>query len=278
MKPVQFLGFPAVPGGLKLQNSPCLCVGEEAKSCIWKFDSFNESIDVVGLQGWHSAIPSKFKLSGCKTPKVSTTSSSSVNFLSCQDYLDRGIHRFTRTTGWTSDALETMRVLCQENGVAFFYRFLKGTNLTMLLTSSVDRWTNNIHRHQNRYMKRAKLIKKESPSHTIPPFPPISFYVKDITGKKNLWRSEWGLNKIPSETALMEGLKIDFFGEEEELLKGYMMGYIKALSLKYDANMKLPKLIRMLGGSILWKYLGIIVNQHGQTVGSVSSVYYLRVL
>jgi hypothetical protein len=126
MKPVQFLGFPAVPGGMRLSHSPCLCIGEESKTCVWKFDSFCESVDVVGIQEWHSAIPSKFRLSGCKASKVTTTSSSSVNFLACQDYLDRGIHRFTRSTGWTSDALETMRVLCQENGVAFFFRFLKG--------------------------------------------------------------------------------------------------------------------------------------------------------
>jgi hypothetical protein len=121
-------------------------------------------------------------------------------------------------------------------------------------------------------MKRAVKITEKSPSRVFPPFPDLSYYVKDTTGKKNLWRSRWGLNKIPSETAIMEGIKIDFFEKEEGILKGYMLGYIglRIWSLKYDANMKIPKLIRMFGGSIIWKYLGIIINQHGQTVGAVS--------
>jgi hypothetical protein len=121
MKPVQFIGFPAVPGGLR-NSSRCTNSKCGSSECTLKFDSFASSIDVFDMEDWHVAIPSRFKRSKCKE----STSSSSLNFLAEQDYIDRGVHRITSKTAWSSAAMETMLSLSQESGVSFFQRFLTG--------------------------------------------------------------------------------------------------------------------------------------------------------
>jgi hypothetical protein len=127
MKPVQFIGAPAVPGGLRVPDGAlCSCVGHEKRRCVWKFDSFGDSVDVFGLLDWHVGIPSKWT-AACGNSTTSKKSNTGVDWVNSQDYLDRGFHRITSKTAWTTEAWEAMLALCQESGVSFFQRFLTGT-------------------------------------------------------------------------------------------------------------------------------------------------------
>jgi hypothetical protein len=128
MKPVQLIGGPTVPGGMRVDENmlkPCLPSCEKVRKCTWRFDGFGESIDVFGILDWHVAIPSKWST---KCKEVGKRSSTAVEFLDAQDYCDRGIHRVSQRTAWTTEAFESLSSLCQESGVAYFQKFLKGTS------------------------------------------------------------------------------------------------------------------------------------------------------
>jgi hypothetical protein len=155
MKPVQFVGSPAVPGGLKVpEGGICTCTGREKRDCTWRFDSFAKAIDVFGLLDWHIAIPSKWT-STCGNSSVVKRSTTSVDWLQAQDYLDRPLHRITSKTAWTTPALECMLALCQESESLTSKSFLKVCERC----NNIDRWTNQMIRKQNAYFKRALLIK-----------------------------------------------------------------------------------------------------------------------
>jgi hypothetical protein len=138
----------------------------------------------------------------------------------------------------------------------------------------LERWNNHCVRKQINFLERVKLIILKDTSRKFEPLPDLRYYTEvSVKGKlRKLCKSDYGLEKIPSQSSIAEQIQRDFFMRKEQLMKGYIFG-IPIHSAKGDANMKIPKNIRLKGeqgNCQLWSHLGIITNEYGQTVNGVS--------
>ena len=117
LRPVQFVGSPVCPWRTEPKCATC--------NKALAFDSFGDSVVVIGISGYHKAVPCIYT---CKTSECKRKSRSTAKeFLDCQAWDERGIHRWTEQTSWTGDAVKIMEFICQNSVVAAFRRFLEGT-------------------------------------------------------------------------------------------------------------------------------------------------------